>query len=222
MPITWHIMQVVMPSREDLLRLGASRRRSAYPLASAVLILGLASSLAVARWLAQQARETDEARFHRLVRQDTEALRDRFQRYESALQGLADYTAALPNLTRAEWRFRLRLLWPEEKYPGLLEIGLVQTTAQNRPGAIAEPSAPELLHTNEVRLLQSWVHDPGTVDLDLLADAQFVRAVCKVEQTGQPTGVYDHVLSALVNDRPASGFLILLPARVTPTSASSA
>jgi signal transduction histidine kinase len=189
-----------------------------YVLAWAVVAIGLVLTAGVAWRLSAQAHELDEDRFQRLVRQTADSVRDRFERYEAALEGLADYISLRPALTPAEWRFRVRLLSPEEKYPGLLEIGLAETPnlTSDGPtdGANAAPPASSTQGGGGLRLVHGWVRPPSAADgisEQFLEDSVFDRAAARSLQNDQLTLVYHRELSAEIEGNPAFGFTLIVP-----------
>lgn len=211
-----------MPSRR-----GAGSVWRPYVLAWVVVVLGFALTAGLAWRLSEQARELDQARFQRLVRQNTQALRDRFDRYEAALQALADFVAMRPHLTPAEWRFRIRLLWPEEKYPGLLEIGFAQSTASglqaDNSGLETSAAATVRSQTPLLQLAHCWVRPPSAADGigdSFLEDAAVAEAARQAMQTDQATLLYGREFSAEIGGNPASGFVVFVPVR-DPESTST-
>jgi len=196
-----------------------TRLKHPYAAVGVVLAVGMALTALVAWRLQAHARELDQARFQRLVQQHAEAIRDRVEKYELALTSLAEYAAARPALTGPEWRFRIRLLGPEQRYPGLLEIGLAQTAAQlpraapSDPEAHAEGRAPA--DTNALHLVHGWVRPPTAADgisRQFLTDPRVVAAARAALQAGAPVLLYDQVLSAEVNGNPARGLTVFVPA----------
>jgi signal transduction histidine kinase len=189
-----------------------------YVQAWAVVAIGLALTAAVAWRMAAQVREQDEIRFQRLVRQTSEAIRDRFERYEAALEGLADYISLRPTLTPAEWRFRIRLLWPEQKYPGLLEVGFFEIHALDSEAAganraSATPASAQAAE-GDLRLVRSWVRPPSATDgisEQFLDDPAIRTAAVTALRDAQPVRVYRRELSAEMAGDPAFGFTVLVP-----------
>lgn len=189
-------------------------------LPSAIVVgLGVVLTALVAWRVAVHARELDQNRFHRLVRQSAAALHDRLEKYELALQGVADYIAARPTLAPAEWRFRIRLLWPEQKYPGLLEIGFAETTfadmPEGHPEAPSDKPAPSASFTRTIplRLRYSWVLPPSAADgirADFLEEPVMVAAVRTALHSGQTAFAFPSFLSAEVGGNPATGFTLVV------------
>lgn len=154
------------------------------------------------------------------MRQSAAALQERVEKYELALHGLAEYLAVRTNLTVAEWRFRIRLLWPEQRYPGLLEIGFAEMGDDTAPSfgeaAQVHAPAPALLPTEptRLRLRYSWVRPPSAADgigTDFLADQVIVQSAHLAIRNGQTSPTYRRMLSAEVGGNPATGFTLIVP-----------
>lgn len=189
-------------------------------MAWAVVVVGLCLTVLVAWRVAEHARQLDHDRFQRLVRQNAAALQERVEKYELALHSLAEYLAVRTNLSVAEWRFRVRLVWPEQRYPGLLEIGFAELGVESVPSVGGETQAsvlcPVLLaaEPTRLRLLYSWVRSPSAADgisADFLADPVIVESARVAIRSGLTSPVYRRQLSAEVNGNPAVGFTVMVP-----------
>jgi signal transduction histidine kinase len=181
------------------------QRFRSHATAGVVLAVGLTLTGLVAwRWF-KSGREQDLARFHRQTQQTVEALRSRCEKYELALTSLAEFVAARPTLTEPEWRFRMRVLWPERNYPGLLEIGLAELT----------PSTNERARTGgSLRVRHSWVRPPSGFDG---LDTRFLEApaievlIRHALQTGEPVLSPRRGLSSEIGGTLAQGFTLFVP-----------
>ncbi len=192
-----------------------------YALAWVVLLLGLCLTAAVGWSLFRQVRELDQNRFDRQVRQTTEAIRDRIEKYQLAVTSLAGFAALRPQFTPAEWNFRVRLLQPEKNYPGLLELGMAEANTNASP-----PQTPAMMvdDLNEVsdagsplRLLHVWVCPPSAYDgvnPRFLTDPAIEDAVRTALQANTLTYCYRRELSTEVAGRLANGFTIFAPLQV--------
>jgi signal transduction histidine kinase len=187
-------------------------------LAWVVLLLGLGVTATVGWGLFRQVRELDENRFERQVRQTTETIRDRIEKYELAVTSLAGFAALRPQFTPAEWNFRVRLLQPEKNYPGLLELGMAEVntnapppqppgTANNDFDEIGEAGSP-------LRLLHVWVCPPSAYDgvnPRFLTDLAIEEAVRSALQSDTPSYCYRRELSTEVAGKLAHGFTMFAP-----------
>jgi signal transduction histidine kinase len=189
-----------------------------YLLAWAVLLLGLVVTGWVGWYSYQHARELDAARFHRLVSQASDALRDRLDRYQLALLNLADFAASRPAISPAEWGFRVRLLWPEKNYPGLLEFGFAETSwyrnLQKPHDTEALAAASLVTESNSLIPVFSWVAPPSAFDgvnPNFFSDSQNVEAARQAMRTGVPAYSYRRELSTEIAGTPARGFTIFAP-----------
>jgi signal transduction histidine kinase len=191
-----------------------------YAVAWAVVAAGLILTVLVAWRVAEHARQLDQDRFQRLVRQSAVALQGGVEKYEVALHGLAEYLAVRPDVSVAEWRFRVRLLWPEQRYPGLLEIGFAEVSAETAPsfGGEAQASAPAPasppVEPASLRLFYSWVRPPSASDgigADFLADPVIVQSARNALRSGQTAPAYRRMLAAEVGGNRATGFTLIVP-----------
>lgn len=209
-------------------------RRSAtlsYALAFVVLLFGWALTALVAWRLFHTTRMLDAARFQRLVHQSTETLRDRLEKYHLALTGLAEFVAGRSATSTAEWRFRLQLLWPEQNYPGLLEIGFAElSTTESNPisqssqAGHRDPDFPEA-NAQSFLLRHGWVRPPSTMDG---LDPRFLEATPAAEvahqalREGRMEICYNRELSSEIGGNPARGLTFFVPVYYPPDSAPAA
>lgn len=181
------------------------RRFRSYATAFGVLAVGLTlTGLVGWRWF-QSGREQDQARFHRQTHQAVEALRSRCEKYELALTSLAEFVAARPALAEPEWRFRMRVLWPERNYPGLLEVGLAELTPSTNAGNRAA-WPPRIQH--------SWVRPPSGFDgLDtrFLRTSEIEVLVRRAIETDEPVLSPRRELSSEIGGTLARGFTLFVP-----------
>jgi signal transduction histidine kinase len=189
-----------------------------YALAWVVLLLGLCLTAAVGWGLFRQVRELDENRFERQVRQTTETIRDRIEKYELAVTSLAGFAALRPQFTPAEWNFRVRLLQPEKNYPGLLELGMAEVNTNAPPPqtpATADNDFDEIGEAgSHLRLLHVWVCPPSAYDgvnPRFLTDLAIEDAVRSALQADIPSYCYRRELATEVAGKLAHGFTIFAP-----------
>lgn len=197
-----------------------------YALAWVVLILGLCVTAAVGWGLFRQVRELDQNRFDRQVRQTTETIRDRIEKYQLAVTSLAGFASLRPQFTPAEWNFRVRLLQPEKNYPGLLELGMAEINTNAPPPQIpatADNDADEIGEAgSHLRLLHVWVCPPSAYDgvnPRFLTDSAIEDAVRSALQTDAPSYCYRRELASEVAGKPAHGFTIFAPFRAAAEQA---
>lgn len=173
------------------------------------MVLGLTATSLATHHLLRISRETEAARLERRAQQALHAISERLERYNSALETLAEYLAARPDLAAAEWRFRMAALWPEQRYPGLLEIG----------SALAHPES-NASDQPRFNLQHGWVRPPSVFDgLDpgfLDQPAQRAAAAAALE-LGQPRASPPGTLSAEFAGNPAQGFTLYVPIQRQPT-----
>ncbi len=189
-----------------------------YALAWVILALGLCVTAGAAWSLFAKVRALDQNRFERQAGQTVETLRDRVDKYVLALTGLADFAASRPNLSRAEWNYRVRLLLPEKNYPGLLELGLLETTASQHPQPASAPEARPVNglgeDTNSFRLQYGWVCPPSAFDglsPRFLGDPVVKQAAQGALRTGDPCYCYRRELATEIAGKPARGLTIFVP-----------
>ncbi len=205
----------------------ANKPLRTYALAWMMMVLGLSLTTAAAWALFSKVRALDQDRFQRQVAQTVEALRDRHDKYQLALAGLADFASSRSRLTRAEWNFRVRLLQPEKNYPGLLELGLLEAgtghqlqTGPAEGDPLLHPSSSE---TNAFRLQHAWVCPPSAFDglsPRWLDDPIAKQAAQAALFSGTPSYIYRRELSTELVGKPARGFTIFIPfmePRLDPT-----
>ena len=213
---------MLMPRYKQLLR--------PYALAWILLGLGFSITMLVGWSLFKSVRELDRNRFERQVRQTAEAIRDRIEKYQLALAGLADFASLRPNISPAEWNFRVRLLQPEKNYPGLLEFGI----AEIEGGLLApQPAVREFASLDGfeedppyLRLQHVWVCPPSAYDgvnPRFLNDAVIKDAVRSAVKANAPGYCYRRELATEIAGKPAQGFTIFAPfahAEADPSSRS--
>ena len=204
-----------------------------YALAWAVLLLGLCLTAAVGWSLFRQVRELDQNRFDRQVRQTSETVRDRIEKYQLAVTSLAGFVTLRPQFTQAEWNFRVRLLQPEKNYPGLLELGMAEANTNAAPlqnpamvvDEFDEIGEPDLF----IRLLHVWICPPSAYDgvnPRFLTDSAIADAVRSALQANTPSYCYRRELATEVAGKLAHGFTVFAPfqaaADQTPGNSPSA
>jgi signal transduction histidine kinase len=197
-----------------------------YALAWVVLILGLCVTAAVGWSLFRQVRELDQNRFDRQVRQTTETIRDRIEKYQLAVTSLAGFASLRPQFTPAEWNFRVRLLQPEKNYPGLLELGMAEANTNTSPPQTPGLAVDDLDKIGEagshLRLLHVWVCPPSAYDgvnPRFLTDSAIGDAVRSALQADAPSYCYRRELASEVAGKPAHGFTIFAPFRAAAEQA---
>lgn len=105
----------------------------------AVLGLGLAVSVLAAVGLREEARRTDAARFAGLVEQTRQNFDNITEKYQHALQRLADAIGARETFTEKHWNLQVYWLSPDVEFPGLSEIQIVRVALEtNLPPALEE------------------------------------------------------------------------------------
>lgn len=199
-----------MPSPMPLLK--------TYALAWILLLLGFGVTALVGWSLFRHVRELDQNRFGRQVRQTTEAIRDRIEKYELALAGLADIAAVRPKFSQAEWNFRVRLLQPEKNYPGLLELGLARVETNSPPaptdGVPGRNDDSPLPDVYALRFQHVWVCPPSAFDgisPRFLKDTVIANAARAALEIGVPTYCYRRELATEIAGKPGRGFTIFIP-----------
>ena len=192
--------------------------RRSYAPAWAMLLIGLALTGTISFKLHESIRATEEARFERAVRQTTEVLQDRLQRYELALTGLADFVAARNSIGQPEWRFRIQMLAQEQNYPGLLEAGFAEVEVaptRSAPGNSAElPATAVAPPVPSFRIAYGWARPPSAmdgVDQNFLTETEDAAAAWQSVLSSAATLGKIRQLSAEVSGKPANGFTIFIP-----------
>ena len=191
-----------------------------YALAWILLALGLGITAVVGWSLFRSVRELDQNRFERQVRQTTDTLRDRIEKYQLALTGLADFAASRPEMTTAEWNFRVRLLQPEKSYPGLLELGIAETDTNAPASRAALAPAIDLDEDGRdnslFRLLHVWICPPsayGGLKPGFLNESAVEDTALSAIRANTPCYCYRRELAAEIAGKPARGFTIFVPFR---------
>ena len=192
--------------------------RRSYAPAWAMLLIGLALTGTISFKLHESVRAMEEARFERAVRQTTEVLQDRLQKYELALTGLADFVAARNSISQPEWRFRIQMLAQEQNYPGLLETGFAEVEVaptRSAPGNSAElPATTDTPPVPSFRIAYGWARPPSAmdgVDQNFLTETEDAAAAWQSVLSSTATLGKTRQLSAEVSGKPASGFTIFIP-----------
>lgn len=126
-----------------------------YALVWAVIGVGLMASVVAAAWLRKEAHESDAARFAGLVEQTRQDFDDIAEKYQQALQRLADAIGAREEFTQRHWDLQIYWLSPDVDFPGLSEIQLVRVSiATNLPPEFGDLNGDEFHPDDEAQLNQ--------------------------------------------------------------------
>ena len=192
--------------------LPSKNRLRTYAFVWLLLAAGLSATLILGWNLFRRAREQDQNRFERQAKQTADTIRDRFEKYELALAGLADFAALRPHFTAAEWGFRVRLLFPEKNYPGLLELGFVEVNTNAL--AVTNPGETTGRGDRSLRLRHAWVSPPSAFDginPRFLVDPATAQAAGEALEANAPRYCYRRELATEIAGKPARGFTLFVP-----------